>query len=186
MEFFAIKISIMTIQEKIKGIREAKGITQAFVADLIDMDRASYSKMEKGSGDRIYHETIVKICKALGISIYELLEYGEPGGSAISAMAKELEQLRREKMELLEEGKATSKKLEDVSFNLLITNVAMSFLVSHTPALKEAYKGIDIRKEIMKDANTQIVMQSMPNKSSEEVAAIINKIFDLMDSIFKK
>jgi transcriptional regulator with XRE-family HTH domain len=67
----------MAINEIIRAIREEKGITQAFVADSIGMDRANYSRMERSAGNRVYYDYMLKICQALGITIYELLTYND-------------------------------------------------------------------------------------------------------------
>ncbi len=58
----------MEIGDKIKELREAKGISQRALAALISMNQSQYSKIERGIVDpRI--STIEKICSGLKISV---------------------------------------------------------------------------------------------------------------------
>ncbi|GAB4018832.1 helix-turn-helix domain-containing protein [Spirosoma koreense] len=65
---------------RIKLIRLEKGISQTEVADTIGMERSNYNRMEN-RGEKLSFELIEKIAKALGVSLAELLNWGEENGS---------------------------------------------------------------------------------------------------------
>ena len=62
------------IGKTIKRIREEKNLTQQQIAELVNMHRSNYSKVE--SGDReLSIEAINKIAKYFGMSIDELVNF---------------------------------------------------------------------------------------------------------------
>ncbi len=61
----------MEIGERIKKIREARGLSQKEVATIIKMDQSQYSKLEKDKTDPSV-STLVKVAKALGAQLSEL------------------------------------------------------------------------------------------------------------------
>jgi transcriptional regulator with XRE-family HTH domain len=61
----------MNIADKIKTVREAKGLSQKEVALNINMDASQYSKIENGKNDPS-SSTLDKIAQALGVSLSEL------------------------------------------------------------------------------------------------------------------
>lgn len=70
----------MGISERITTARKAKGITQTFIAEKLEMDRGNYSKLEK-RGSKMTVEQLQSIADALGVSIGELLGIEQtPGG----------------------------------------------------------------------------------------------------------
>lgn len=64
----------MTVSERIRQLRVKKRITQKEVADHVGVEQSYYSKLERIAGNRIYFDVLVKICEALEVSLYELLE----------------------------------------------------------------------------------------------------------------
>lgn len=66
----------MTVSEAIKTIREAKGITQSQVADVLGMEKQGYAYFEK-RGDKLTVEQLKRIAAALGVTIDDILHYGE-------------------------------------------------------------------------------------------------------------
>jgi transcriptional regulator with XRE-family HTH domain len=68
MDFKALN---MEIGERIKKIREARGLSQKEVAGIIKMDQSQYSKIEKDKTDPAL-STMLKVAKALGIQLSEL------------------------------------------------------------------------------------------------------------------
>ena len=69
--FVAVLSNTMDISKNIKRIREAKGLSQKEVISAIDMGAAQYSRIENGKTDPSV-STLVKIAKALGVSMAEL------------------------------------------------------------------------------------------------------------------
>lgn len=61
----------MEIGERIKKLREARGLSQKEVAALIKMDQSQYSKLEKDKTDPSV-STLAKVAKALGTQLSEL------------------------------------------------------------------------------------------------------------------
>jgi transcriptional regulator with XRE-family HTH domain len=66
-----LKALNMEIGERIKKIREARGLSQKEVATIIKMDQSQYSKLEKDKTDPSV-STLVKVAKALGAQLSEL------------------------------------------------------------------------------------------------------------------
>jgi transcriptional regulator with XRE-family HTH domain len=58
----------------IKQIREEKGLTQQQLAELINMHRSNYSKVESGERD-LSIEAINKIAKYFGMTIDQLVNF---------------------------------------------------------------------------------------------------------------
>lgn len=65
----------MNISKNISSIREAKGIKQYQVAEILGIEPPNYSRLEK-RGDKLTIEQLEKISVALGVSVKELL-FGE-------------------------------------------------------------------------------------------------------------
>jgi transcriptional regulator with XRE-family HTH domain len=66
-----LKALQMEIGERIKKLREAKGLSQKEVAGIIKMDQSQYSKLEKDKTDPSV-STLAKVAKALGTQLSEL------------------------------------------------------------------------------------------------------------------
>ncbi len=62
----------MNIGEKIKKVREAKGLSQKEVALTLSMNPSQYSKIENGKVDPQF-SSIEKIANALGVSIADIV-----------------------------------------------------------------------------------------------------------------
>jgi transcriptional regulator with XRE-family HTH domain len=61
----------MHIGDRIRRLREAKGLSQTELADKIQMDKSQYSKLEKDKADPSF-STLEKVSLALGASLFEL------------------------------------------------------------------------------------------------------------------
>ena len=59
--------------DKIKEIREEKGITQYRLAQLTGINRSTIKRYEENSIKKISLENLMKICNALGVDIKEIL-----------------------------------------------------------------------------------------------------------------
>lgn len=70
-KFIATLSNEMEISKNIKRIREAKKLSQKEVISAIDMGAAQYSRIENGKTDPSV-STLVKIAKAMGVSMAEL------------------------------------------------------------------------------------------------------------------
>lgn len=66
----------MTIYERIKQLREAKGLSQADLAASLKIANQNYWKIEKGKTELTVNR-LEQIAEALGVSVVELLT-GEP------------------------------------------------------------------------------------------------------------
>lgn len=62
------------IGKNIKKIREEKGLTQQFIADLIAMHRSNYSRVETGDRD-LSIDAIGKIAKSFDMTIDQLVNF---------------------------------------------------------------------------------------------------------------
>jgi transcriptional regulator with XRE-family HTH domain len=66
-----LKAFDMEIGERIRKIREARGLSQKEVAGIIKMDQSQYSKLEKDRTDPSV-STLAKVAKALGSQLSDL------------------------------------------------------------------------------------------------------------------
>jgi transcriptional regulator with XRE-family HTH domain len=66
-----LKAFNMEIGERIKKIREARGLSQKEIAAIIKMDQSQYSKLEKDKTDPSV-STLAKVANALGAQLSEL------------------------------------------------------------------------------------------------------------------
>jgi transcriptional regulator with XRE-family HTH domain len=67
----------MDISENIKAIRESKKIKQLEVAASLNIDPSNYAKLEK-KGQKLTFEKLKDIANALGVSVLEIVNYGNP------------------------------------------------------------------------------------------------------------
>ena len=65
----------MQVGKRIKELREAKGMKQVELADLIDMEATNLSKLEKGV-HLPKEDNLNKITNALGVEIKDLFDFG--------------------------------------------------------------------------------------------------------------
>ena len=61
------------IGEKIKELREDKGISQYRLAELTGINRSTINRYENGSIQKISFDNLIKICEALEIDIKEII-----------------------------------------------------------------------------------------------------------------
>lgn len=61
------------ITEKLKELRENRGITQAELAAILGMERSNYARLEK-RGESLTISQLKSICNALDVSIVEVLD----------------------------------------------------------------------------------------------------------------
>ena len=65
----------MQVGKRIKELREAKGMKQVELADLIDMEATNLSKLEKGA-HLPKEDNLNKITTALNVDIKDLFDFG--------------------------------------------------------------------------------------------------------------
>ena len=61
------------IGNKIKKIREEKGITQYRLAQLTGINRTTIKRYEENYIKKISLDNLIKICNALGVDVKEIL-----------------------------------------------------------------------------------------------------------------
>jgi transcriptional regulator with XRE-family HTH domain len=69
----------MKIGDNLKKLREAKGLTQQEMADLIHTHRTGYSKMENNQQD-IPVDGLIAIATHFGITVDEIIYFGDKDG----------------------------------------------------------------------------------------------------------
>jgi transcriptional regulator with XRE-family HTH domain len=68
----------MSVNEKIRFIRETKGLSQEQLAEKLDMSPSAYGDIERGSSD-VKLSRLEKIADSLEIKLSELFELNEKG-----------------------------------------------------------------------------------------------------------
>jgi transcriptional regulator with XRE-family HTH domain len=103
----------MDIGNKIKKLREIKGLKQEFMAEQLNISQQSYSNIENGKID-VPFSKLETIAEVLGIKIEDLISfdekfilnnYGEIKGNQIgqNLFPQEIKQLYEDKIKLLED-----------------------------------------------------------------------------------
>ena len=64
---------IKKMGEKIKELRESKGISQYRLAELTGINRSTINRYENGSIQKISFNNLLKICEALETDIKEII-----------------------------------------------------------------------------------------------------------------
>ena len=80
----------MDIRNNIKSLREQKGVSQYEMADRMNLDQSSYSRLEK-RGNKLSIEQIQSIADALGVDLNSALGYEEPKPDVSTAQLSELQ-----------------------------------------------------------------------------------------------
>ncbi len=129
IRYFAKKLIIMSIADKIKAARTFVRLSQAEVARRMDISPEFYHKLEK-RGEKLSIEQVEKIASALGMSYIELLTYGESAPedkhtdtTELTKRIQELESRIKDKEEIIENLRdkvdAYEKATWRVSFEIL-------------------------------------------------------------------
>ncbi|HPZ86601.1 MAG TPA: helix-turn-helix transcriptional regulator [Flavihumibacter sp.] len=113
--FVATYINIMNLGTNIRKIRDAKGLSSKEVALSCKMDPAQYSRIENNKTDPAL-SSLVKIAKALGISIAELFSADE-----VFKDVNSIDKTLMEKISLIEQ---LDKKEKAAFFTMLDALVA--------------------------------------------------------------
>lgn len=119
----------MNIGEKIKKVREAKGLSQKEVAITLSMNPSQYSKIENGKVDPQF-SSIEKIANALGVSIADIVN-SENVFSDIDSLNKSVV----EKVQLIEQ---LDEKQKESIFNIIdmaLYNIKLKKTLSNALAL---------------------------------------------------
>ena len=66
----------MILGEKIRNLRNLKGYSQDDMAHLLDISPTAYGDIERGKTD-VSHSRLEQIAKTMGISVLDLLSFGE-------------------------------------------------------------------------------------------------------------
>ncbi|MCP4177718.1 MAG: helix-turn-helix transcriptional regulator [bacterium] len=117
----------MNIGDKIKKVREAKGLSQKQIAITLKMDQAQYSRIENNKTDPSF-SSVYKIANALGVELSELFISDEIFKEINSADKTLMEKLRlldsldeEEKSAVYKiiDGLISKKKLKETLSNAL-------------------------------------------------------------------
>lgn len=112
----------MDLKAAIEAIRKAKHISKADMAKMLDMDPSNYGRLES-RGDKLTIEQLRQIAKALGVTVTDILSWGEN-----SNQNTDIDNDSRERIEELEAS------VKDKSFIIKtlrkdIDNIAIMFSV---------------------------------------------------------
>lgn len=95
----------MELHEKIKFFRLSKNLTQAYLADELEIDTGNYSRLERGE-TKISIERLTKIAQILEVELSFLL-----GDSDIENQPKNLQDIMTE---ILVEIRVINKKMDNL------------------------------------------------------------------------
>lgn len=72
--------------QKLRAVRESKGLSQKWIADQLSVGKGAYSMYERGE-NRPSYQTVERLCEILNISITDISDVG--------SIAKTLDALKR-------------------------------------------------------------------------------------------
>ncbi len=78
----------MSINEKIRLVREAKGLTQEQMAEKLEISRNSYGDIERGDND-VKLSTLQKIAESFELQLSELVDLSEKGTLNVNFACKQ-------------------------------------------------------------------------------------------------
>jgi transcriptional regulator with XRE-family HTH domain len=85
----------MELSSKIKALRESLGVRQSDMARLLNLDPTYYPKLEKrGEGLRV--DQLMAIAQALGVTVVDILTYGEAQPTVSTVEAERVKRLEEE------------------------------------------------------------------------------------------
>lgn len=118
---------MVSLSSALKKVREAKGLSQKELANLIGMAQAQYSRIESGKTDPSF-SVVVKIAKALGLTISELFQADEIFSDTNSydktlmeklRLLDSLDEVEKKSIYNLVDSLISKKKLRDSLSNLI-------------------------------------------------------------------
>lgn len=118
----------MDLINKIRTLRESKGLTQEDLADKFGVTRSNYAYLE-GRGSKLTIEQLEKIAVALGVSVIELLT-GEGQKEEESEREKKLEQRVKELEERIKEQSERLYSMKQTAMTTL-QEAAKEYFESH-------------------------------------------------------
>lgn len=125
----------MMLNQRLKKFRQAAGLTQQQVADVLSLDRSTYAYYESGKTTPDIR-SVSKLIKIFNISYYELI--GEPDPN--QADASQVDDDAAEKMRITELSKAEKRLV--INFRMLTPSQQEDLLCSLTsPAFEKSKKG---------------------------------------------
>ncbi|MFN8344041.1 MAG: helix-turn-helix transcriptional regulator [Spirosomataceae bacterium] len=131
-----------SITERIRKIREEKGISKAKMSDALEIDPSNYNRYEKQGKDWTVSQ-IQKIAVALGITVIELLT-GEgqkvEESEKVKALEKRVEELEQSLKEVRELNVYYQKTIDskNVSLKIIYETIDMSYAFIQQTVLEDA------------------------------------------------
>lgn len=119
----------MNIGEKIRKVREAKGLSQKEVAMTLVMNPSQYSKIENGKVDPQF-SSIEKIAKALDIDIADIFN-----SNKLIANIDSFDKSLVEKIQLIEQLEENQKKSIFSIIDMAIYNIKLKQTLSSALSL---------------------------------------------------
>ena len=122
----------MDITKNIKAIRESKGFSQGKMAELLQMERANYHRLENRN-TKMSIDQLQSIADALGVSLGELLGVEGTNGTNDGERVRELEKRVKELEDRIRDKDYILKSVENERMTLeVLIFQALSDAVNHS------------------------------------------------------
>jgi transcriptional regulator with XRE-family HTH domain len=115
----------MSIGKTIRKIREEKGITQLQLAELVNMHRSNYSKVESGERE-LFVTALAKVAKHFGMSLDELVHFKGKVPTEVTVQDKSL----MEQIKLINELEPEEKNMVFKMIDTFLTKKKFKDFVS--------------------------------------------------------
>ena len=119
----------MNVGEKIRAVREAKGLSQKEVALTLVMNPSQYSKIENGKVDPQF-STIEKIANALGVDIADIFN-----SNKVITDIDSFDKTLVEKIQLIEQLEENQKKSIFSIIDMAVYNIKLKQTLSSALSL---------------------------------------------------
>lgn len=92
-----------TLGRIIRSVREGKGYSQEYLAEMLDISQSAYANLESGKSN-LSVDRLLKVCEILGLDVHELLDrsgqaptidngFSLPEGSYATVLSPEIKQV---------------------------------------------------------------------------------------------
>lgn len=165
----------MDISDAIRLIREEKRLRQVDVASALGTDQSNYAYLEK-RGDKLTIEQLRKIADALGVTIKDILFYGQNIiDETVVGMQAKLRECAQQKEELRIEKEKLNRMVHKVAYDQgLIVKEMLAIINDYDRVIKYILNHMKSENEQLSFAGLWSVFLALVNKESEFIKGYLN------------
>jgi transcriptional regulator with XRE-family HTH domain len=156
------------IYENIKAIRQAKGLTQTYLAEKVGIAINNYGKLERGE-IQLTIERLEQLAEIFGMTVIEIMQYGS-GVESVKVDSEKVKELEKEIKDLKEKIQSYEKIMQDtLEAHKTIVNLTEGNKKLYEQIIDMAHKTIDILEQqiIILEKEIKKLNYELVNKSKQ-------------------